>query len=129
VRTSELVRSLLEARDERALTRLHRRFERVDLLILDELGFVAFKRAEGELLFELLSERYEQRSTIVTTNLAFGEWVEVFRDEKLTTALLDRLSHHSHILTTTGSSFRTRTRTTKGPTKGPTKGRARAEEK
>ncbi len=59
VRTSELVRSLLEARDERALTRLHRRFERVDLLILDELGFVAFKRAEGELLFELLSERYE----------------------------------------------------------------------
>jgi DNA replication protein DnaC len=125
VRTSELVRSLLEARDERTLTRLHRRFERVDLLILDELGFVPFKRAEGELLFELLSERYEQRSTIVTTNLAFGEWVEVFRDEKLTTALLDRLSHHSHILTTTGSSFRTRTRTTNGPTKG----RARAEEK
>lgn len=113
VRTSELVRSLLEARDERTLTRLHRRFERVDLLILDELGFVPFKRSEGELLFELLSERYEQRSTIVTTNLSFGEWVEVFRDEKLTTALLDRLSHHSHILTTTGSSFRSRKRTTK----------------
>jgi DNA replication protein DnaC len=113
VRTSELVRSLLEARDERTLTRLHQRFERVDLLILDELGFVPFKRAEGELLFELLSERYEQCSTIVTTNLTFGEWVEVFRDEKLTTALLDRLSHHSHILTTTGSSFRSRKRTTK----------------
>ena len=114
VRTSELVRSLLEARDElRTLTRLHQRFERVDLLILDELGFVALKRAEGELLFELLSERYEQRSTIVTTNLTFGEWVEVFRDEKLTTTLLDRLSHHSHILTTTGSSLRSRKRTTK----------------
>ncbi len=121
VRTSELVRSLLEARDERTLTRLHRRFERVDLLILDELGFVPFERAEGELLFELLSERYEQRSTIVTTNLSFGEWVEVFRDEKLTTALLDRLSHHSHILTTTGSSFRTRTRTTNGTMKGRSK--------
>jgi DNA replication protein DnaC len=61
-------------------------------------------------LFNLLAERYERRSTIVTTNLAFSEWVQVFGCEKLTTALLDRLSHHSHILTTKGPSYRTRRR-------------------
>jgi DNA replication protein DnaC len=109
-RAAELVRMLLEARDERQLGRLHRRLERDDLLIVDELGFVPFDRAGGELLFNLLSERYERRSTLITTNLAFGEWVQVFGDAKLTTALLDRLGHHSHILTTKGSSFRSRNR-------------------
>jgi DNA replication protein DnaC len=109
-RAAELVRMLLEARDERLLGRLHRRLEKDDLLIVDELGFVPFDRAGGELLFNLLSERYERRSTMITTNLAFSEWVQVFGDAKLTTALLDRLGHHSHILTTRGSSFRSRNR-------------------
>ena len=89
---------------------LHRRLRRADLLILDELGFVPFKRARGELLFDLLSERHEVHSTMITTNLAFGEWVQVFGDEKLTTALLDYLGHHAHVLTTRGSSYRTRER-------------------
>jgi DNA replication protein DnaC len=109
-RAAQLVRILTEARDERTLTLLHRRLRKVDLLILDELGFVPFERVGGELLFDLLSERYEVRSTMITTNLSFGEWVQVFGDEKLTTALLDRLGHHAHILTSKGSSYRTRKR-------------------
>jgi DNA replication protein DnaC len=112
-RAADLVRNLREARDDRSLGQLHRRLQHADLLVVDELGFVPFDRIGGELLFNLLSERYETRSTIVTTNLTFGEWVQVFGDEKLTTALLDRLTHHAHILTTRGHSYRTNKRTAK----------------
>lgn len=113
-RAAELVRMLLEARDERLLGQLYRRLEKSDLLIVDELGFVPFDRAGGELLFNLLSDRYERRSTLITTNLTFSEWVQVFGDAKLTTALLDRLGHHSHILTTKGVSYRSRNRDREG---------------
>jgi DNA replication protein DnaC len=110
-RAADLVRQLLEARDARVLTRLQQRLLRVDVLIVDELGFVPFDRVGGELLFNLLADRYERRATVVTSNLAFAEWVTVFAgDEKLTTALLDRLAHHATVLTTKGKSYRMRKR-------------------
>ena len=110
-RAADLVRQLVEARDARELTRLQQRLLRVEVLIVDELGFVPFDRVGGELLFNLLTDRYERRATVVTTNLAFAEWVTVFAgDEKLTTALLDRLGHHATVLTTKGKSYRMRTR-------------------
>ena len=117
-RAADLVRTLVEARDTRELTRLQRRMSRVDLLILDELGFVPFDRTGGELLFNLVAERYERRSVVVTSNLAFSEWPKVFGgDEKLTTALLDRLAHHATVITTKGKSFRMRRR--QGPESVP----------
>jgi DNA replication protein DnaC len=110
-RAADLVLSLVEARDHRELTRLHRRLHSVELLIIDELGFVPFDRAGGELLFNLITARYERRSTVVTTNLPFADWVTIFAgDEKLTTALLDRLAHHATVVTTKGKSYRMRQR-------------------
>jgi DNA replication protein DnaC len=110
-RAADLVRTLIEARDARELGRLQQRLKRVDLLVIDELGFVPFDRTGGELLFNLLADRYEKRSVLVTTNLAFAEWVKVFAgDEKLTTALLDRLAHHATVIVTKGKSYRMRRR-------------------
>jgi DNA replication protein DnaC len=110
-RAADLVRTLVEARDARELGRTQRKLERVGLLILDEVGFVPFDRTGGELLFNLVASRYERRSVLITTNLSFAEWPKVFGgDEKLTTALLDRLAHHATVITTRGKSFRMRKR-------------------
>ena len=87
----------MEARDERRLLKL---------LIIDELGFVPLSRTDAELLFEVFSQRYERGSIMVTTNLPFDEWTEVFGSERLTGALLDRLTHHVHILEMNGESYR-----------------------
>src|SRR4029434_7936880 len=122
---ADLVRSLVEARDARELGRMQRRLDRVDLLILDEVGFVPFDRAGGELLFNVIAARYERRSVLVTTNLAFAEWPKVFGDdEKLTTALLDRLAHHAVVVTTKGKSFRMRKRS--GPSEEPSPARVKS---
>jgi len=107
-RADDLVRTLTEARAAQGLGPVLRRLERLDVLIVDELGFVPFDRTGAELLFNLLARRYQHRATMVTTNLAFSEWVKVFGDEKLTAALLDRLGDRAHVITTSGPSYRMR---------------------
>ena len=101
-----LVHELIEARDEKRLLRLQRQYAGYKLLIIDELGYVPFSQTGAELLFELFSQRYERGSTIVTSNLPFDEWTGVFASERLTGALLDRLTHHVHILEMNGDSYR-----------------------
>ena len=103
-----LVHGLMEARDERRLLNLQRNLSRLGLLIIDELGFVPPSPTGAELLFEVFSQRYERGSILVTTNLPFDEWTEVFGSERLTGALLDRLTHHVLILEMNGDSYRLR---------------------
>jgi DNA replication protein DnaC len=88
------------------LQRLHKQLERLDVLILDELGYVPFSKTGAELLFDVVSRDYERTSLIVTTNLPFEQWTEVLGSERLTGALLDRLTHRVHILEANGQSFR-----------------------
>lgn len=101
-----LVHQLMEARDERRLLRLQSQLAAVKLLIVDELGYVPLSQTGAELLFEVFSQRHEHGSTIVTSNLPFEEWTSVFGNQRLTGALLDRLTHHVHILELNGESYR-----------------------
>jgi len=103
---AQLVHQLMEARDEKRLLRLQRELQAARLLIIDELGYVPLSPTGAELLFEVFSQRYEHGSTIVTSNLPFEEWTAVLGSERLTGALLDRLTHHVHILTMNGDSYR-----------------------
>ena len=106
--TTGLVTELLEAREERTLRKLLGRLDRLDLIVLDELGYVPFTKAGAELLFDVISRAYERTSLIVTTNLPFESWVDVMGSERLTGALLDRLTHRVHIVEANGESFRLR---------------------
>ena len=106
VTAAALVNELMEARDEKRLLRLQRQLAKVGLLIIDELGFVPLSKTGAELLFELISQRYERGSTLITSNLPFEEWTETFGTERLTGALLDRLTHHVNILEMNGESYR-----------------------
>jgi DNA replication protein DnaC len=103
-----LVTLLLECREERSLHRFHKQLERQHLIILDELGFVPFSKAGAELLFDVVSRAYERVSLLVTTNLPFEQWTEILGSERLTGALLDRLTHRVHILEANGESYRLR---------------------
>ena len=106
ITAASLVHQLMEARDEKRLIRLQRDLQAVKLLIIDELGYVPLSPTGAELLFEVFSQRYEHGSTVVTSNLPFEEWTSVMGSERLTGALLDRLTHHVHILTMNGDSYR-----------------------
>jgi len=101
-----MVHELMEAKDEKRLLRFQKQMAGYELLIVDELGFVPLSKSGAELLFEVFSQRYERGSTLVTSNLPFQEWTEVLGSERLTGALLDRLTHHVHILEMNGESYR-----------------------
>jgi DNA replication protein DnaC len=103
-----LVTQLEEAQKRYQLDRLLAQLDRADLLICDELGYLSFSRAGAELLFQVFADRYERRSLLVTSNLAFGEWGQVFQGERMTAALLDRLTHRCQIFEMNGESFRFR---------------------
>ena len=105
-RVTELVTLLMEAKEERQLMRLRQLLAKLDLLVLDELGYVPASKVGAELLFDVIATAYERNSLIITTNLPFENWTEVLGSERLTGAALDRLTHRCHILETTGESYR-----------------------
>ena len=103
-----LVTQLEEAQQQHRLDRLLTQLDRLDLLIVDELGYLSFSRTGAELLFQVFADRYERRSLLITSNLPFGEWGQVFQGERMTAALLDRLTHRCHIFEMNGESYRFR---------------------
>jgi len=108
-----LVTELVEARDDHRLSRLEQKLEKVDLLIVDELSYLTFSKSQSELLFHVLSIRNERGSVIITTNLEFSRWGELFPNSMLTAALIDRLTHHAHILNMNAESYRFKQRLSK----------------
>ena len=105
-RTASLVNQLTDAKANGELKRFFRQIEKCDLLICDEWGFIPFEKNGAQLLFQVVSECYERRSVIITTNLEFSKWNAIFYDEKMTSAIIDRLIHHSHLLVFNGPSYR-----------------------
>jgi DNA replication protein DnaC len=106
VTTAALVNELLEARDDRTLSKIVARYARVELLILDELAYVPLSHSEAELLFQVLDERSELSAILLTTNLPFSEWTKVFPEARLCKAIVDRLTFNAHIIETGTESWR-----------------------
>ena len=106
IKAGTLANQLIEAGDEKKLSRLKARLDKFDLLILDEMGYIPLNKEGAELLYDVISDRYERSSLIVTSNLSFAEWTQIFISHKMTTALIDRLTHHSHLIPMNGDSYR-----------------------
>jgi len=105
-RTAALVNKLLDSKSSGTLERFMRQLNTLDLLVCDEWGYIPFEREGAQLLFQVISDCYERRSLIITTNLKFSEWNGIFYDEKLTSAIIDRIVHHSYLLVFNGPSHR-----------------------
>ena len=105
---ANLVNELESAQQQHRLDRMLANLERIDLLVVDELGYLSFSRSGAELLFQVFADRYERKSLLITSNLPFGEWVTIFQGERMTAALLDRLTHQCHIFEMNGESYRFR---------------------
>lgn len=103
---ASLINELKESRSEKKLYTFEKRFEKYDLIVADELGYISFDKEGSELLFTFLSLRAERKSTIITTNLSFDRWNEIFNDAVLTAALIDRLTHKSYVINMNGDSYR-----------------------
>ena len=101
-----LANELIEARNDKILSRVIKRYASCNPLIIDELGYVPFSKEGAELLFQVLADRHEMRSVIITTNMGFGDWTQIFGDPNLTTALLDRITHKAHVINCTWDSYR-----------------------
>lgn len=101
-----LVNQLETAQQQYGLERLLKKLDKLELLIVDELGYLSFSRSGAELLFQVFAERYERRSLLITSNLAFSDWDQIFQGERMTAALLDRITHHCHIFEMNGESYR-----------------------
>jgi DNA replication protein DnaC len=123
VSAANLVTQLEEAQQQHRLDRLLTQLDRLDLLIIDELGYLSFSRGGAELLFQVFAERYERRSVLVTSNLAFSEWGSVFQGDRMTAALLDRLTHRCEIFEMNGESYRFRESMKAKKQKDPKKGK------
>lgn len=106
IMASQLVNLLIEAKDNRVLSTMTQRFSHYKLLIIDELGYLPLSKVDSELLFQVISQRQERLPTIITTNLPFSEWTSIFPDQRLCKALIDRITHHSHIIETGDHSVR-----------------------
>lgn len=105
-RTAALVNELIDAKTRGNLNKFLKQLEKADLLICDEWGYIPLDRQGAQLLFQVVAERYEKKSVVITTNLEFGKWNGIFFDEKLTSAIIDRLVHYSHLLIFSGKSYR-----------------------